>query len=169
MTGWIVWSPAGCQNSAFRWLMRYEQNIVFVGACYKHVRVHEKKRVYLYTPRSCGAQPSARASAECPQLVIRGGSPFPGALLLSSTIELWPYQVNTPFCNSTTMKAYAQVIHEYCQGTVRHRLDWNTGRVDGDTEANQRWWCDLLIDGNSPKKQDAKEAAAKQAALALGL
>lgn len=74
------------------------------------------------------------------------------------------------------MKAYTQVINEYCQGPVKHRLDWETGRVDGDTEANQRWWCRLLIDGilrgksiNLPKKQDAKEAAAKQAVSALGL
>lgn len=74
------------------------------------------------------------------------------------------------------MKAYTQVINEYCQGAVKRRLDWITGRVDGDTEANQRWWCHLLIDGilrgksiDLPKKQEAKEAAAKQAVFALGL
>ena len=74
------------------------------------------------------------------------------------------------------MKAYAQVVYEYCQGPVKHRLDWETGRVDGDTEANQRWWCRLLIDGilrgtsiDLPNKRYAKEAAAKQAVSALEL
>lgn len=74
------------------------------------------------------------------------------------------------------MKAYTQVINEYCQAPVKRRIDWETGRVDGDTEANQRWWCRLTIDGvlrgksiDLPKKQEAKEAAAKQAVSALGL
>jgi len=74
------------------------------------------------------------------------------------------------------MKAYTQVINEYCQGPFKHQLDWETGRVDGDADANQRWWCRLLIDGvlrgksiDLPRKQDAKEAAAKQAVFALGL
>ena len=31
-----------CQNFAFRWHMRSEQRIVFVGAGYKHVRIPEK-------------------------------------------------------------------------------------------------------------------------------
>ena len=32
----------GCQNLAFCWHMRYDQYIVFVGARYKHVRIHER-------------------------------------------------------------------------------------------------------------------------------
>jgi len=74
------------------------------------------------------------------------------------------------------MKAYTQIINEYCQGPLIHQLDWQTGRVDGDTEVNQRWWSHLFIDGvlrgesiDLPRKQDAKEAAAQQAVSALGL
>ena len=55
-----------CQNFAFRWHMRYEQNIVFVGARYKHVRIHERYgSTYIpLSPLGCSPQleqaPSAR-------------------------------------------------------------------------------------------------------------